>query len=125
MVATVLSTSFSFFFFFFFFFLFFFCLFVCFLLGDLHRSNFANFCHNLKQNHLSYLPMHKMFYFSHWLKNQIFSLFLIVKMNANYEEICRVGNLEAVFNKFSISSVCSICLKFSQYCYETSIIKFQ
>ena len=28
-------------------------------------------------------------------KNQIFSLFLIVKMNANYAEICRVGNLEA------------------------------
>ena len=35
---------------------------------------------------------------SHWfLKDQIFSLFTIVKMNANYAEICRVGNLEADF----------------------------
>ena len=44
--------------------------------------------------------MHKKFYSSQWfLKNQIFSLFPIVKMNANYEEICRVGNLEADFQQ--------------------------
>ena len=42
--------------------------------------------------------MHKKFYCGHWfLKNEIVSLFLIVKMNANYAEICRVGNLEADF----------------------------
>ena len=32
-------------------------------------------------------------------KYQIFSLFPIVKMNANYEEICRVGNFEADFQQ--------------------------
>ena len=42
--------------------------------------------------------MHKKFYSSHWfIKIQIFSLFPIVKMNANYAEICRVGYLEADF----------------------------
>ena len=36
------------------------------------------------------------FYSSHWfLKNQMISLFPIVKMNANYVEICRVGIFEA------------------------------
>ena len=44
--------------------------------------------------------MHKKFYPSQWfLKNQIFSLFPIVKMNANYAEICRVGNLGADFQQ--------------------------
>ena len=44
--------------------------------------------------------MQKQFYSSQWfLKNQIFSLFPIVKMNANYAEICRVGNLEADFQQ--------------------------
>ena len=44
--------------------------------------------------------MYKKFYSSHWvLKNQIFSLFPIVKMNANYAEICRVGNLEPGFQQ--------------------------
>ena len=44
--------------------------------------------------------MHKKFYSSHWfLKNQVFSLFPMVKMNANYAEICRVGNLEADFQQ--------------------------
>ena len=44
--------------------------------------------------------MHKKVYYSHWfLKNQIFSLFPIVKMNANYAEICRVGNLKADFQQ--------------------------
>ena len=44
--------------------------------------------------------MHKKFYSSHcFLKNQVFSLFPIVKMNANYAEICRVGNLEADFQQ--------------------------
>ena len=42
--------------------------------------------------------MQKQFYSGQWyLKDQIFSLFPIVKMNANYAEICRVGNLEADF----------------------------
>ena len=39
------------------------------------------------QNHLSQVPVG-------FLKNQIFSLFPIVKMNANYAEICRVGNAD-------------------------------
>ena len=44
--------------------------------------------------------MHKKFYPSQWfLKNQIFSLFPIVKMKANYAEICRVGNLGADFQQ--------------------------
>ena len=62
--------------------------------------------------------MHKKFYSRHWfLKNQIFSLFpLVKKMNANYAEICSVGYFET-------SSVCSIFLKFSRYCCETSIIQ--
>ena len=46
--------------------------------------------------------MHQTFYSSHWdLENQIFSLFLVVKMDANYAEMCRVGtcNLEADFQQ--------------------------
>ena len=44
--------------------------------------------------------MYKKFYSSHWiLKNQIFSLFPIVKMNANFAEIYRVGKLEAEFQQ--------------------------
>ena len=44
--------------------------------------------------------MYKKFYSSHWrLKNQIFSLFPIMKMNANYAKICRVGNLEVDFQQ--------------------------
>ena len=38
-------------------------------------------------------------------------------MNANYAEMCRVG--------FSTSSSCSVFLKFSQYCCETSVIQIQ
>ena len=41
--------------------------------------------------------MHKTFYSSH-LK-QIFSLFPIVKMDANYASNCMVGNLEADFQQ--------------------------
>ena len=42
--------------------------------------------------------MRKKFYSSQWfLKNPILSRFPIVKMNENYAEICRVGNLEADF----------------------------
>ena len=37
-----------------------------------------------------------------FLINQIFSLFPIVKMNANYAEICRVGNMVVIFNKFRL-----------------------
>ena len=38
--------------------------------------------------------------FNWWfLNNPIFSLFPMVKMNENYAEICRVGNLEADFQQ--------------------------
>ena len=44
--------------------------------------------------------MYKKFYSSHlFLKSQIFSLFPIVKMNATYTEIYRVGNLEVDFKQ--------------------------
>ena len=44
--------------------------------------------------------MHEKIYCNYWvLKNQIFSLFLIVKMNTNYAAISRVGNLEADFQQ--------------------------
>ena len=47
--------------------------------------------------------MHKQFYSNHWfLKNQIFSLFPIVKMNTIYAEICRVGNLDADFQQAAL-----------------------
>ena len=36
------------------------------------------------------------------LKNQIFSIFPIVKMNANYAEISRVCNLEADFQQVAL-----------------------
>ena len=45
------------------------------------------------------------------LKNLIFSLFPMVKMNANYTEICRVGNLEADFQQVPFVQFCSIFLK--------------
>ena len=65
--------------------------------------------------------MHKKFYSSHWfLKNQVFSFFPIVKVNANYAEICRLGG-----GRFSTSSACSVFLKFSQYFCETSVIQIQ
>ena len=93
------------------------------LLGAFHRRRqFANFYHNLMQNHLSQLPMQNKFYSSHWfLKNKIpyFYFFPTVKMYAHYAEICRVSNLEADFQR----PACSIFLKFSQYCCETSIIQ--
>ena len=48
----------------------------------------------------NYVPMHKHFYSSHWfLNNQMFLLFPIVETNANYAEICRVGNLEVIFQQ--------------------------
>ena len=44
--------------------------------------------------------MHRKFYSSHgFLKNQAFSHFPIVKMNANYAEIYSVVNLEADFQQ--------------------------
>ena len=44
--------------------------------------------------------MYKKFYSSLWfLKSQIFSFFPIVKMNANYAEIYKAGNLEADFQQ--------------------------
>ena len=65
--------------------------------------------------------MYKKFYSSHWfLKNQIFSLFPIVKMNPNHVEISRVGNLEPDFQQVILS-----VLKCLQHCFETSIIQIQ
>ena len=97
-----------------------------FLLGAVHRrSEFASFCHDLMQNHLSklHVPMHKQSYSSHFLKrNKTFSLFLIVKMNANYAEICRVGNMAADFQNVPLVH---FFLKVSKYCCETPIIQFQ
>ena len=68
--------------------------------------------------------MHKNFYSGQcfFFKNQIFSLFPIVKMNANYAEICREGNLEADFQQ--VLHV-HFFLKFPQYCCETSMIQIQ
>ena len=44
--------------------------------------------------------MHKKFYSSHcFLENQIFSLFPIVKTNANFAEVYRMSNLEAEFQQ--------------------------
>ena len=57
------------------------------------------------------------FLFFFFFLNQIFSLFPIVKRNANYAEICRVGKLVADFQQ-----ACSFFLKFLQYSCETSII---
>ena len=66
--------------------------------------------------------MHKKFYSSQWfLKNQIFSLFPIVKMNANYAETCRVGNLEVDFQQV-LRVHFFFFFKLSQYCCEISII---
>ena len=50
-----------------------------------------------------YRTMHKKLYSGHWsLKIKYFHFFPIVKINANYTEICRVGNLEADFQQFPL-----------------------
>ena len=65
----------------------------------------------------------KKFYSSQcFSKYQIFSLFPIVKMNTNSAEICRVGYLEADFQQVLLVH---FFLKFSPYCYETSINQIQ
>ena len=88
----------------------------------LHKR-FANFCNDLKQHNLLKLPMHKTFYSRHgFFKNQIFSLFPILKMNTNHAEICRVDNLEADFQEILLVQ---FFLKFSQYSCETSILQIQ
>ena len=56
-----------------------------------------------------------------FLKNQVFSHFSIVKMAANFAD---VGGALGNRGRFSVSSVCSVFLKFS-YFYETSTIKNQ
>ena len=43
-----------------------------------------------------------------FLKNQRFSLFPIVKMNVNYAEICREGNLEADFQQVLLVIFCAM-----------------
>ena len=55
--------------------------------------------------------------------NQIFSPFPI-KMNANYTEVCMLGNLEADFQQVLLVHF-FFFLKFSQYYCETSIIQIQ
>ena len=71
------------------------------LLGALHRSKFASFLSRFNAKPLVVTNYAKSFILVNvcFLKNQIFSLFPIVKMNANYSEICRVGNLEADFQQ--------------------------
>ena len=67
-----------------------------FWLGALHRRiKFSNFFMiKCKTTHAQNVL------FQHWvLINQIFSLVPIVKRNANYAEICTVGNLEADFQQ--------------------------
>ena len=46
----------------------------------------------------------------------------MVKTNANYTEICRVGNLDADFQQVPLVH---FFLKFSQFSCETSVIEFQ
>ena len=87
-----------------------------FLLGALHRrSEFLNFSHDLIQNHLSKLPMLKKKIILVILKIKYFHL--IEKTNVNYAEICRIGNLEADFNKFRL-------FNFS-LCFYTTIIQIK
>ena len=69
-----------------------------FLLGALHRSKFANFCHDLMPFVVT-IYVQKVLFLSLVFKHQIFPLFPTVKINANYAEICRVGNLEADFQQ--------------------------
>ena len=64
--------------------------------------------------------MHKKLYSSHWFY-KIKYFYSIVKMNANYAEICRVGNLKAEFQQIRLFNFPEI----SQYCCETSIIQIQ
>ena len=54
----------------------------------------------------------------------MFSFFPIVKMNANYAEISRVGNKEACFNKFHLF-VFFFCFFFFSEISETSVIQIQ
>ena len=64
-----------------------------------------------------------VFFFVFFLKkNKYFHFFPIVKFNANYAEICRVGNLEADFQQVPLVQFFP---KFSQYCCKTSIIEIQ
>ena len=48
--------------------------------------------------------MPKNFYSLHWsLKKFKYFYFLLVKMDANYAEICMVGNLEADFQQVPVN----------------------
>ena len=79
-----------------------------FWLGALYRrSKFANVCHDLMDGHSFVVTSYAQtvfflvvfFFCLYFFKYQIFTLFPIVKMNANYEEICWVGNLKAHFQQ--------------------------
>ena len=50
----------------------------------------------------NYLCTKSFILVNYFLKNKIFSFFPTVKMKANYAETCRIGNLEADFNKFHL-----------------------
>ena len=61
------------------------------------RGKLANCCHNLMQNHFSYLPVYIMFYFIHRFSiHGIFPLSSKVEMAAHYAKVQEVGRLEAV-----------------------------
>ena len=58
-------------------------------------------CHNLMQNYLLKLSIHKCFYSIYCVsKNQIFSLFFpTARMAANYAEDCGAGKLVAGYQQ--------------------------
>ena len=88
----------------------------CFLLGTLHRRNkFANFCHDLMQNHLSKLPMQKKFYSSQWFLKKSNSFTFSHSKNE-----CTV-TWRQIFNKFCLFN----CSEIFTILLETSIIQIQ
>ena len=91
--------------------------FFCLAFYEKRLSHFANICHDSMQNYLSQLAMHKkalfnhcFFFFFFFFFFCLFGLFVFLnqinifissrsKMDANYAEICRVGNFEAAFQQ--------------------------
>ena len=88
------------------------------------QSKFANFCHefNAKPFVVTTYVQNSSSLIIGFQNNQIFLLFPIVKMNANYAEICRVGILEANFQQVLLVN---FFLNFSQECCEKSMIQIQ
>ena len=118
LLSTSFGKSFSFSFFFFFFFFFFFPWrwtqkeYICKRLSWFNAKPFVVTTYAQKRS----------FILVNDLKHQIFSRFSLVKINANYAEICRVGNLEADFPQVPLVP---FLLIFLQYCCETSIIQIK